>query len=367
MAGRVKKYIQKPISPKFSEKGGYSARFIGEGFSVDGQKEILPKVIEKEGLKIGKDPGWSLIKEFIKACADHTAATGETVNVANLMTFTLAIKGWFEKKTDKAKPENVRVTCRLLNELRPTCVFSMSNANEGNTLRCSTATTPGCTLNHVRQAAAVTINGSWLKMIADGTDVDNVYAEATPAGGEVVRAQCAITGSDDDHVNVMMPAEFNGESFVGRPIKFVVTGRCGDPDAGTQTDSVEATLDAGEIPPAPTVTLGPVKTGSVAGKIVLDEDEFQIGGEHLEKIEGDTLKVKGLSDQGAPVEYVIPPATFTCDEGGEQLRVQITEAMRDAFYSGWTWDEVTLEYTSHAGVPGSAAQVTTCTAEVTNE
>ena len=119
--------------------------------------------------------------------------------------------------------------------------------------------------------------------------------------------------------------------------------------------------------PAPTVVITKVKTGSVDGKIVLDEDEFEIVGEHLEKLEGDTLKVKGTSDQGEPVEYLIPYATFTCNADGTQLTVQITEAMRDAFYSGWTWDEVTLEYTSHAGVAGSAAQVTTGTAEVTNE
>ena len=119
--------------------------------------------------------------------------------------------------------------------------------------------------------------------------------------------------------------------------------------------------------PAPTVVITKVKTGSVEGKIVLDEDEFQIVGEHLEKLEGDTLKIKGTSDQGEPVEYDIPYATFTCNADGTQLTVQITEAMRDAFYSGWTWDEVTLEYTSHAGVAGSAAQVTTGTAEVVNE
>ena len=119
--------------------------------------------------------------------------------------------------------------------------------------------------------------------------------------------------------------------------------------------------------PAPTVSISKVKTGSVDGKIVLDEDQFQIVGEHLEKLEGDTLKVKGTSDQGSPVEYLIPYATYTCNGDGTQLTVQITEAMRDAFYSGWTWDEVTLEYTSHAGVAGSAAQVTTGTAEVTNE
>ena len=119
--------------------------------------------------------------------------------------------------------------------------------------------------------------------------------------------------------------------------------------------------------PAPTVVISKVKTGSVDGKIVLDEDAFEIVGEHLEKLEGDTLKVKGTSDQGAPVEYVIPYATFACNADGTQLTVQITEAMRDAFYSGWTWDEVTLEYTSHAGVAGSAAQVTTGTAEVVNE
>ena len=51
---RFKKYTMTPISSKFSEKGGYSARFVGDGYTVDARKEILPGVIKDTGILIGE-------------------------------------------------------------------------------------------------------------------------------------------------------------------------------------------------------------------------------------------------------------------------------------------------------------------------
>ena len=41
---RQKKYKMKAISAAISEKDGYSAQFVGEGYSIDARKEILPGV-----------------------------------------------------------------------------------------------------------------------------------------------------------------------------------------------------------------------------------------------------------------------------------------------------------------------------------
>ena len=44
---------------------------------------------------------------------------------------------------------------------------------------------------------------------------------------------------------IKLPAAFDGDEFIGREITFKVEGRCGDPEAGTQTKSIEAVLDKG--------------------------------------------------------------------------------------------------------------------------
>ena len=252
--GRVKKYVQSAIPTAISEKGGFTARFIGDGFSVDARTEILPKVIKEQGLQIGEEPGWALVYSFLKECANHAASTGETVNIDSLMTFGLSIRGWFENKTSKAKKENVRVTARLLGDLKPTVNFSMSNANEGNTLTIITVMSPGCKLDEVKQGATATINGKWLKMIIDGSGSDHVKAEIKLPGGQKVGAECPILGSDDDHIEITIPGEFGGEDLVGKEIVFTVFGRTGDPEAGVQSATIAATLIAGEPVPEPLVT-----------------------------------------------------------------------------------------------------------------
>ena len=252
--GRVKKYVQSAIPTAISEKGGFTARFIGDGFSVDARTEILPKVIKEQGLQIGEEPGWALVYSFLKECANHAASTGETVNIDSLMTFGLSIRGWFENKTSKAKKENVRVTARLLGDLKPTVNFSMSNANEGNTLAIITVMSPGCKLDEVKQGATATINGKWLKMIIDGSGSDHVKAEIKLPGGQKVGAECPILGSDDDHIEITIPGEFGGEDLVGKEIVFTVFGRTGDPEAGVQSATIAATLIAGEPVPEPLVT-----------------------------------------------------------------------------------------------------------------
>jgi hypothetical protein len=39
----------KAIPSAISEKGGYTAQFVGDGYSVDARKEILPGVIKANG------------------------------------------------------------------------------------------------------------------------------------------------------------------------------------------------------------------------------------------------------------------------------------------------------------------------------
>ena len=248
MGSRVKKYRMKAIPSAFSEKGGFNAQFIGDGYSVDARTEILPAVITASGVQVGEGTAWDLVTSFLKACAQRAANTGETVTVGSLMTFGLAIKGWYSNKDSKAAKDNVRVTSTLLGDLRPTVAFSMSNALEGATLLLVTVMSGGCGLGHVRQGDAFRINGKSLKML----DGDTVTATLKTAGGETVEAACPIAGSDDDHIDATLPAAFSDAEYVGREVRFTVRGRGGDPDAGTQEKSITATIDAGgDTPPGP--------------------------------------------------------------------------------------------------------------------
>ena len=254
MGSRVKKYRMKPIPSAFSEKGGFNAQFVGDGYSIDARTEILHDVIRANGIQIGEGTAWDLLTAFLKTCVQRVANTGETVNVGSLLSFGLAIKGWYEHKDSKADKDNVRVSATLLGDLKPSVAFSMSNALEGATLTLYTVMSDGCGLGHVVQGAAFRINGKELKML----EGDTVTAELKAADGTKVSAACEIVDSDDDHIDAVLPAAFSGEECVGRPITFRVTGRCGDPEAGQQSKTIDATLDAAATPPAPT---GPTLTG----------------------------------------------------------------------------------------------------------
>ena len=237
----------KAIPSAFSEKGGFNAQFIGDGYSVDARTEILPSVITASGVQVGEGTAWDLVTSFLKACAQRAANTGETVTVGSMMTFGLAIKGWYSNKDSRADKDNVRVTATLLGDLRPTVAFSMSNALDGATMVLVTVMSEGCGLGHVRQGAAFRIGGKEVKML----EGDTVTAAAKTASGETVTALCPISASDDDHIDATLPAAFSDASLVGREVRFTVRGRCGDPDAGVQEKTISAILDAAETPPAP--------------------------------------------------------------------------------------------------------------------
>jgi hypothetical protein len=197
-------------------------------------------------VQIGEGAAWDLINRFLTMCSNRAATTGETVTVGSLLSFGLAIKGWYANKDSKASKENVRVSAKLLDDLRPTVVFSMSNENDGVTLLLLTVMSDGCQLGHIRQAAAFRINGKYLQLL----EGDRVIASAKNAAGETVEAECAVIGSAEDHIDATLPAAFNDAAFAGGEITLTVEGRCGDPEAGTQTKSITAALDKGE-PSAP--------------------------------------------------------------------------------------------------------------------
>ena len=246
---RNKKYKMMPISSNFTEKSGYRAQFVGDGYSIDARKEILPAVIRSTGVQIGEGTAWDLIETFLKECAARSANSGETVTVGSLLTFALSIHGWFANKDSKADRDNVRVSARLLNDLKPTVAFSMSNDIDGLTLTLYTVMSDGCQIGHVRQGAAFRINGKHLTLV----EGDRVTASAKNAEGETIEAECTVLDSADDHIDATLAAAFNDKALANREIVFKVEGRCGDPDAGTQTKTIAATLDDNGIP-APVVT-----------------------------------------------------------------------------------------------------------------
>ena len=284
---RQKKYKMTAISSKFSEKGGYRAQFVAEGYSIDARKEILPNAIKETGIQVGEGAAWDLIQRFLKDCSNRAATTGETVTVGSLLSFGLAIKGWFANKDSKASKDNVRVSAKLLDELKPTVAFSMSNEIDGVTLTLYTVMGDGCALGHVKPAAAFRINGKHLQLL----EGDNVVASAKDAAGETVEAECEVIESAEDHIDATLPAAFNGGEFAGREITFKVEGRCGDPEAGTQTKTITAILDDSGIP-APKVT-GYTQSG-MEGIITDDNELFQGGGDPSfsgENLEGASVRI----------------------------------------------------------------------------
>ena len=292
---RQKKYKMKAISSAFSEKGGYSAQFVSDGYTIDARKEILPDTIKENGVQVGEGVAWDLIQSFLKNCAARAAATGETVTVGSLISFGLAIRGWFANKDSKASKENVRVTATLLNDLRPTVVFSMSNDIDGFTLLLTTVMSDGCALGHVKQAAKFRINGKYLQLL----EGDKVTASAKNAAGDTVEAECAVIESAEDHIDATLPAAFDGEEFIGREIAFKVEGRCGDPEAGTQTKSIEAILDKGDITAPKSSIVRVVCEGHESDPDIL--------------FDGGAVTIEGSGLAGAT------ECTFTCqDKAGEK-------------------------------------------------
>ena len=241
---RHRKYKMKAIPSKISEKGGYNAQFVSDGYSIDAQKEILPGTIKATGVQLGEGAAWDLIQRFLKDCSNRAATTGETVTVGSLLSFGLSIKGWFANKDSKASKENVRVTATLLNELKPTVVFSMSNDLDGFTLTIYTVMGDGCALGHVKPAAAFRINGKYLQLL----EGDKVVASVKNAEGEKVEAECEVIESAEDHIDATLPAAFGAAALAGREITLTVHGRCGDAGAGTQVKSITAVLDESGAP-----------------------------------------------------------------------------------------------------------------------
>ena len=241
---RQKKYKMTAISSKFSEKGGYRAQFVAEGYSIDARKDILPDAIKETGIQVGEGAAWDLIQRFLKNCSSRAATTGETVTVGSLLSFGLTIKGWFANKGSKASKDNVRVSAKLLDDLKPTVAFSMSNENDGVTLTLYTVMGDGCTLGHVKPVAKFRINGKYLQLL----EGDKVVASIKDAAGETIEAECVVIESAEDHIDGTLPAAFGAAALAGREITLTVHGRCGDPNAGTQVKSIDATLDAA-VPP----------------------------------------------------------------------------------------------------------------------
>ena len=300
MGTRIKKYRMKAIPSAFSEKGGFSAQFIGDGYSVDARTEILPSVITASGVQVGEGTAWELVTAFLKACAQRAANTGETVNVGSLVTFGLAIKGWYSNKDSKAAKDSVRVTATLLGDLKPTVAFSMSNALEGATLVLVTVMSDGCALGHVRQGAAFRINGKELVML----EGDTVTATLKTEGGETVTALCPITGSASDHIDATLPAVFSDAAFAGREVRFTVRGRCGDPEACVQEKDISAVLDAAETPPVPVnpprITSGHSESHADDGKCYADGSGFVLEGDNLEDA---IVTVAGSANEGETWSY----------------------------------------------------------------
>ena len=124
-------------------------------------------------------------------------------------------------------------------------------------------------------------------------------ASAKNAAGDTVEAECAVIESAEDHIDATLPAAFNGDEFIGREITFKVEGRCGDPEAGTQTKSIEAVLDKGDITAPKSSIARVVCEGHESDPDIL--------------FDGGAVRIEGSGLAGAT------ECTFTCqDKAGEK-------------------------------------------------
>ena len=342
---RNKKYKMMPISSNFTEKSGYRAQFVGDGYSIDARKEILPAVIRSTGVQIGEGTAWDLIETFLKECAARSANSGETVTVGSLLTFALSIHGWFANKDSKADKDNVRVSARLLNDLKPTVAFSMSNDIDGLMLTLYTVMSDGCQIGHVRQGAAFRINGKHLTLV----EGDRVTASAKNAEGETIEAECTVLDSTDDHIDATLAAAFNDKALANREIVFKVEGRCGDPDAGTQTKTIAATLDYSDIPEPVGIT-GVSGTGLANGRLDLSGSTSITGwgfsGGNMR------VKLKYTNDEGANIDEDIAAAML---EGVTDTEIVISP---NAWPNrGAPFGDVTFTVTTDKGSASATARV----------
>jgi hypothetical protein len=310
---RVKKYQMVKIPDAISELGGYSARFIGDdGGTTDAYDEILPGTIEKTGLRTSTNVARAVTTQFFLDCIDYVAKTGETLVIPGVLMIRLSIRGSFKNKDSQAKTDNVHVSVFLLNEAKPKMVFSMSNANEGKTLMLYTATTPNSELNHVVQGETVDINGRYTKLL----DGDKVSAAVKVSSTETVEAVCPVLSSDDSHIVAQLPSEFNAPALIGKEIVFTVEGRCGDPDAGTQTKKVTATLDEGDTPPPPTPP-NVTKVATEGKDGIVKGQGYAAEGENLFWNEGCIATVRWTESGEAKSVEIVPaeatPTKFTFD------------------------------------------------------
>ena len=342
---RNKKYKMMPISSNFTEKSGYRAQFVGDGYSIDARKEILPAVIRSTGVQIGEGTAWDLIETFLKECAARSANSGETVTVGSLLTFALSIHGWFANKDSKADKDNVRVSARLLNDLKPTVAFSMSNDLEGMTLTLYTVMSDGCQIGHVRQGAAFRINGKHLTLV----EGDRVTASAKNAEGETIEAECTVLDSADDHIDATLAAAFNDKAFANREIVFKVEGRCGDPDAGTQTKTIAATLDYSDVP-EPVGIAGVAGTGLANGRLDLSGSTSITGW----GFSGGNMRVnlKYTNDEGANIDEDIAAAML---EGVTDTEIVISPNAWPNL--GAPFGDVTFTVTTDKGSASATARV----------
>lgn len=299
---RIKKYRMIPIPAKFSEKGGCTAQFVAGDYSVDAEAEILPDVIEANGVKISRGTAWDLVNSFIKACAQRAANTGETVTVGSLLSFGLSIRGWYERTDSKASRDNVRVTATLLGDLRPNIEFGMSNALEGVKLKLYSIRGVGLPVSHVKGGTQFQINGLGLDLV----EGDTVTAKAVTADGDAVEAACEVVSAEPDRLDAILPAAFAAPALVGREVKVSVTSHCGDPTASPDIRTIAATIDAASTPapdptPAPTGPTLATVNGDPAGSTV-DAMSVTLGGTGLADA---TLKISYTNGSGEAVERAL--------------------------------------------------------------
>ena len=138
----------KAISSAFSEKGGYSAQFVSDGYTIDARKEILPGIIKANGVQVGEGVAWDLIQAFLKECVARAAATGIKFVFQDKMDGEHELEVGEHIEIAKSDTKLVINDTMIVETMRTICTDYESELNTGSGAAVKVTLTDGTELYH---------------------------------------------------------------------------------------------------------------------------------------------------------------------------------------------------------------------------
>ncbi len=208
-------------------------------------------------IKVLLEEGKSINANFMRLHAELTNQLGDSETITSANGLKTCVTPLSELKLDVDK-------------------FSWQRIDDnGIKLTLSTIKGEGCKLGQVIAAKKATINGRNLTLL----EGDSVTAKC----GDI-SANCEVLESDEDHIVIVVPEDFDLPELEKKDIVFTVKGRCGDEEGAFQSKTIRATLIA-DAPSEPTLTsfvqLNQAGVVEAVGKMLTIYDMIEVKGKNL--------------------------------------------------------------------------------------